>query len=141
MPKMIKELEAHPEYGFLGATQGLWATGPSLVQYWRSFEDLERFARAPGERHAEVWRAWYRTGQHENSAAGIWHESFAVSAGRYEAVYQGTPVMGLLKAGRPERIGSRSLTARDRLGAGDQPETAPLPVPRGTSEDDPLTAG
>ena len=44
MPKMLKELEAAPaEQGFLGSTNlGLF----SLVQYWRSFDHLEAYARA-----------------------------------------------------------------------------------------------
>src|SRR3954453_21144762 len=51
MPKMVKELEQDPSTGFLGAWQGLWSTGPSLVQYWRSFEELERYARDPRGSH------------------------------------------------------------------------------------------
>ena len=42
MPKMLKELEAHPESGFLGHTR----LGGAIVQYWRSFEHLEAYARA-----------------------------------------------------------------------------------------------
>ena len=44
MPKMLKELEAAPAaHGFLGYTNlGLF----SLVQYWRSFDHLEAYARA-----------------------------------------------------------------------------------------------
>ena len=44
MPRMLKELEAAPaEVGFLGHTNlGLM----TLVQYWRSFDHLERYARA-----------------------------------------------------------------------------------------------
>ena len=37
MPRMLKELESHPESGFLGHIQGLGV----IVQYWRSFEHLE----------------------------------------------------------------------------------------------------
>lgn len=145
MRGMLADLErdrvAGIDRGFLGyQSHGVGPIGV-IVQYWRSFDDLERFARAPGERHAEVWRAWYRAAQHRSRAAGIWHESFAVRAGQYEAVYQGTPVMGLLKAGRPQRITHRTLTARDRLRRTDQPETAPVPVPRETHEDDTLPAG
>ena len=53
MPKMLKELEATPaERGFLGYTNlGLF----SLVQYWRSFDHLEAYARA---RDMEHWPAW-----------------------------------------------------------------------------------
>src|SRR4028119_810000 len=49
MPPMLKELYKHPEKGFLGAEFFLYRWGPAIVQYWRSFEDLERFA--PNPRH------------------------------------------------------------------------------------------
>lgn len=51
MPKVLKELEAAPpEVGFLGHT-GL---GKIIVQYWRSFDHLERYAR---NRDALHWPA------------------------------------------------------------------------------------
>ena len=37
MPRMLRELEARPESGFLGHTPGFTV----IVQYWRSFEHLE----------------------------------------------------------------------------------------------------
>src|SRR4051794_14171481 len=76
MPKMLKELERHPESGFLGARQGLLTTGPFIVQYWRSFEHLERYAREDGSEHLPAWR---RFNQRVKSAAGdvgIWHETY-----------------------------------------------------------------
>ncbi len=44
MPKMLKELEAKPaaETGFLGHT----GIGKVIVQYWRSFDHLEAYAKA-----------------------------------------------------------------------------------------------
>jgi Domain of unknown function (DUF4188) len=47
MGPMLRELYQHPEKGFLGGEFFLYWRGPALVQYWRSFEDLERFARNP----------------------------------------------------------------------------------------------
>jgi len=41
MPRMIKELEAHPQSGFMGHT----GMGKVMVQYWRTFEQLEYYAR------------------------------------------------------------------------------------------------
>jgi len=38
MPRMLKELEAHRESGFLGHVMSLGV----IVQYWRSFEHLDR---------------------------------------------------------------------------------------------------
>jgi hypothetical protein len=53
MPKMLIELEAAPsEVGFLGHN-GLG--GKPIVQYWRSFDHLERYAR---DRNALHWPAW-----------------------------------------------------------------------------------
>ena len=49
--RMIRELERDPDSGFLGATQGLPRRRPCLVQYWRSFEHLERYARDPAAAH------------------------------------------------------------------------------------------
>src|SRR5436309_2452778 len=57
MPPMVKELEAAPESGFLGASQGLPSGGPALVQYWRSFGDLDRLAQLLVARVAERQQA------------------------------------------------------------------------------------
>ncbi|WP_439577225.1 monooxygenase family protein, partial [Elioraea sp.] len=44
MPRMLKELQARPELGLLGVR---YLGRLSFVQYWRSFEQLEAYARAP----------------------------------------------------------------------------------------------
>jgi hypothetical protein len=115
MPKMIKELEADPTSGFLGATQGLWTTGPSLVQYWRSFEDLERYARNRDAEHLPVWREFNRR-LRGSGDVGIWHETFKVHAGDYEAIYGDMPAIGLAKASAIVPIGSTDDTAAKRIG-------------------------
>src|SRR3954468_22945192 len=51
MPRMLKELERHPESGCLGHIMGLGV----IVQYWRSFEHLEAYARSKDLQH---WPAW-----------------------------------------------------------------------------------
>src|SRR4051794_23494868 len=118
MQRMLADLERDPEKGLL-AYRG---KGLTIVQYWRSFEHLERFARDPDDRHAKAWREWFRRAQHKNAAAGIWHETFKVRAGEYEAIYQNMPVAGLLKAGTPRQMGGGS--ARERIGS-----TAPVTLP------------
>jgi len=47
IPKMIRELERHPESGFLGHITGLGV----IVHYWRSFEHLEAYARDANQLH------------------------------------------------------------------------------------------
>ena len=45
MAPMVQTLNKHPEKGFLSAEYFLYWLGGALVQYWRSFEDLEAFAK------------------------------------------------------------------------------------------------
>ena len=47
MRPMLKELAVRPESGFLGHTFG-W---PVIVQYWRSFDHLEAYARSHDQLH------------------------------------------------------------------------------------------
>jgi hypothetical protein len=110
MKHMLDYLVARPEKGLLAYEMGL----PTIVQYWRSFEHLEAFAKDSDDPHLEVWRRyWRRVGK--SSRTGIWHETFVVKAGQYEAVYGNMPAHGLGKAGRLVPVGSSS-TARGRLG-------------------------
>ena len=56
MQRMPREPARHPEQGLLGASSGLLFDGPAVVQYWRSFEHLECFARDPASLHLPAWR-------------------------------------------------------------------------------------
>ena len=60
MPRMLSYLEQHPEKGLLGYRLGLLPT-PVVIQYWRSFADLERFARDRDDPHLEPWRTFNRS--------------------------------------------------------------------------------
>ena len=91
MADMLDELEGDPSQGLLGYTRHGEAGNGVLVQYWRSFEALEAYSRNPGARHAPVWRAWNRLAAEDRGAAGIWHETFKVNSGNYEAIYQNMP--------------------------------------------------
>ena len=94
MKHMLDYLTEHPEKGLLGYQMGL----PVIVQYWRSFEHLEAFARDKDDPHLAVWRNyWRRVGKQPRS--GIWHETYLVRAGEYEAIYGNMPPFGLGKAG------------------------------------------
>ena len=100
MPKMVKELEQNPGTGFLGSMSGGFMT----AQYWRSFEDLEAYARSHDHEHWPAWVAFNRRMANSRGDVGIWHETYRVRAGEYEAVYSGVPPMGLGRAGRLTRV-------------------------------------
>jgi hypothetical protein len=109
MNHMLAYLSEHPEKGLLGYTAGY----PVIVQYWRSFEHLEAFARDQDDPHAQVWRDyWRKVGK--DTRSGIWHETFLVRAGEYEAVYGNMPAIGLGKASKLVPLAEAS-SARGRL--------------------------
>ena len=111
MQGMLSYLAEHPEAGCLGFQQ--LGVGTVNVQYWRSFADLERFAKDDDNPHLAAWRGfWKRVGRSDRT--GIWHETYLVRAGEYEAIYGNMPPFGLGKATGLERLGSGS-TARTRL--------------------------
>jgi hypothetical protein len=113
MPRMINELAARgPETGFLGHYQFL--SGP-MVQYWRSFEHLERYARNKDAQHWPAWVAFNKTVGHASGDVGIWHETYKVSAGQYECVYGGMPRVGLAQAGRHVAASGVHDSARGRM--------------------------
>jgi hypothetical protein len=114
MMPMLRELYSHPEKGFLGGEFFFYGRGPALVQYWRSFEDLERFARDPEDPHMPAWQRFNREAR-KGGAVGIWHETYLVEPGGYEAIYANMPEFGLAKATeRVPAVGGRE-TARRRL--------------------------
>jgi hypothetical protein len=59
----------------------------------RSCEHLERFANDRDDPHVAAWRNyWKRVGK--DTRTGIWHETYLVRAGEYEAVYGDMPPWG-----------------------------------------------
>ena len=98
MGPMLAELYADPASGFLGHRTTLAAGGPLLVQYWRSAEDVQRYARAHDQRHRPAWSAFYARARRSPGAVGIWHELYDVAPGAAHATYVDTPSLGLHKA-------------------------------------------
>lgn len=113
MPRMIRELEAHPESGFLGHLK----TFGFIVQYWRSFDHLEAYARDPDQLHWPAWTDFNRRVGGSRGDVGIWHETYKVRAGEYECVYSGMPPYGLAAAARSTDAVGALETARGRLGS------------------------
>jgi hypothetical protein len=112
MKHMLDHLVAHPEKGLLAYEFGF----PTIVQYWRSFDQLEAFARDAADPHLEPWRQfWKRVGK--TGRTGIWHETFLVHAGEFEAIYGNMRPIGLGKAGRLVPV-AESSRARLRLRRG-----------------------
>ena len=120
MGPMLRTLFQHPQKGLLGAQTFFYWRGTGLIQYWRSFEDLERFARDREDPHLESWRRFNKTIGSDGSV-GIWHETYLVEPGHYEAVYGNMPVFGLAAATSHVPATGRRETARRRLSVKSEP--------------------
>lgn len=116
MPRMLIELGKHPELGLLHARSHFGLTSVMVVQYWRSFEALEAYAKARESEHLPAWAAFNRrTGS--DGDVGIWHETYVVKAGSYENIYNNMPPYGLGVAGKLVPAKGARQEARQRLRA------------------------
>jgi hypothetical protein len=126
MGPMLQTLYTHPEKGFLGGETFFNGRTIASIQYWRSFEDLERFARQPSDPHLAAWKRFNQSVGADGSV-GIWHESYLVQPDQYESLYGNMPAFGLANAARHVPAVGRRETARQRLGGQNEP-AVPSPV-------------
>lgn len=109
LAKMFERLEADPDSGFLGyqpAFMGL-RTG-AAIQYWRSLEDLKRFAHDRDDLHVPAWK-WYNERVDAGGGVGFWAELYIVENDNYETFYRNIQPVGLGAVG-----GLRPDEGRDR---------------------------
>jgi hypothetical protein len=115
MPPMIEELMANKESGFLHAEYAMYWRGVATIQYWRSFEHLHAYAHARDAKHMPAWAAYNRA-VGGNGSVGVWHETYQVASGEYEAIYVNMPRWGLAKAGEHVPAVGRMSDAKGRMG-------------------------
>jgi Domain of unknown function (DUF4188) len=127
MLPMLQLLSKEKERGLMSFHTWVGPTGPLVVQYWRSVEQLEAFARDQTAPHRRAWQRFNRA-VGDNGDVGIWHETFEVRGGAFEVAYGNMPPFGLAKAGTRVPVGDavRSSTQRRHANAG-QP-TGPVPA-------------
>jgi hypothetical protein len=90
MPRMLKELSTHREVGFLDAST--WWAGRNImtVQYWRSMDDLMRYATGKDGEHFPAWQRYLKLAK-ASGATGIWHEAYEVSPETSHIIYANMP--------------------------------------------------
>jgi hypothetical protein len=116
MAPMLETLFTHPEKGFLNGEFFWNFSGPVILQYWKSFEDLEKFAREPSDPHLAAWQKFNKAVA-SNGIVGIWHETYLVQPDQFECVYGNMPEFGLGKAVQHVQAVGRRETARLMLSA------------------------
>ncbi len=113
MPRMIRELEAKPELGFLGA-ETWFARTIVMLQYWRSFEALEAYAHGRDKAHLPAWAAFNRA-IGANGDVGVFHETYRIEPGGHENIYVNMPPILLGRVGDLVEARAGLNSARDRM--------------------------
>ena len=116
MPRMLIELARQPELGLMHARTHFGFPVITVIQYWRSFDALEAYARSGANAHLPAWQAFGKA-VGSNGDVGIWHETYLVKAGGYENVYNNMPRYGLGMAGELKPAAGTRKAARARLTA------------------------
>lgn len=123
MMAMQREIAGHHEIGCLHI-ENFGALKNISVQYWKSFQHLQTFARSGQWSHLEAWRQFNKLIR-DNGELGIWHETYMVRSGEYETMYGNMPRFGLAAAGRHVAIDAASTAARRARRSAD--DVAPVP--------------
>jgi hypothetical protein len=113
MPKMIMELEKNPDLGFLGYHQWFGRT-IIMLQYWRSVEQLNAYAKSRNNAHLPAWAAFNRA-IGKSGDVGVWHETYRIKEGNYETVYVNMPPFGLGKATKSVSASGKRESAAGRM--------------------------
>jgi hypothetical protein len=113
MPRMLRELGQHPELGFLGAHTWFGRT-VVVLQYWRSVEDLQTYAKNRDRAHLPAWAAFNRA-IGKSGDVGVWHETYRTREGDYETIYANMPPFGLGKATKLVTATGRKESAAGRI--------------------------
>ena len=124
MPRMLAELFRQRDLGFLHGETMLGWRMVIMFQYWRSFDHLHAYAHARDRAHLPAWSAFNRMAR-GNHSVGIFHETYLVHTGQYEAVYVDMPAFGLGKCGDLSPATGRLQNARDRIGASSPDDPTP----------------
>lgn len=114
MGPMLRELYTHKELGFLSTEMSWNFRTITLIQYWKSYENLIAYAKGPI--HLKAWRNFYQKSS-KSTAVGIFHETYKVPSGSYESLYANMPNFGLAKAIGHHPVTSKHNTSEQRIKA------------------------
>lgn len=116
MGPMIAEVAADPNSGFLHAETWIGWRRILVQQYWRSTDDLIRYANDSERLHRPAWTAFFRNvGIADGASVGIFHETVELVPGKVECVYGNMPRFGLGQAIGTVPATGRRQTAAERL--------------------------
>lgn len=117
---MTQELEDNPDLGCLGVEAYVGKTGTISIQYWKSLDQLNAWARSSSNTHSGAWARLMKMGR-ETTDYGFWHEAFEVKNGKYDAIYVNMPplLLGNCRNVELKQISGKMSSAAGRAGNSD----------------------
>lgn len=115
MGRMLTELYKNPAHGFLGG-KTWFARTTVLIQYWRSFEDLEAYAKARDLEHLPAWANFNRKVS-SGGDVGVFHETYRIAPGQYENVFVNMPPTLISEVAPVSEANGPLAAARGRMNA------------------------
>lgn len=85
-----------------------------FVQHWRSFDALMEWSNDKTLLHRPGMQGFMRRTAY-NGNVGVWHETYKVATGQFEAIYANMPAMSLAAAGEFVPLSKKSRVD-DRMG-------------------------
>ncbi len=112
MPPMIKELYMNKSIGCMSMENFFSLRTTLMIQYWNSEDELLSYAK--GGQHLKAWRDFNKK-IGNNSAVGIYHETYNIKDGNFETIYGNMPKFGLAKAMNHGPVTPITNSAKKRL--------------------------
>ena len=109
MTRMQNELLANKSLGCMHI-ENWFGRNPLSLQYWQSFEHLETYSRNSNLEHLPAWAAFNKEVR-DDGEIGIWHETYIIRNGEYEAIYGNMHRFGLAAAGTHGDLATGSTAA------------------------------
>ena len=115
MRPMIRELARDPDVRLPRRDTGLPRRRPRARPVLALVRGPRPLRARPRRPPSPAWRAFNQRVR-DSGDVGIWHETYRVRAGEYEAIYGNMPRVGLAAVGDHRPIGTTSATAARRIG-------------------------
>jgi Domain of unknown function (DUF4188) len=115
MLPMMREIQADPDSGLLGASTWISRREIMIVQYWDTYDQLVAYATSSTKKHRRAWNNFNQRRGRAAKTVGVFHETYVVAPDRMETIYDAMPPILLGNATRAAAVSRSRNSSRERL--------------------------
>jgi hypothetical protein len=115
MLPMMREIQADPGSGLLGASAWISRREIMIVQYWDTYDQLVAYATSSTKKHRPAWNNFNQRRGRAAATVGVFHETYVVAPDRMETIYDAMPPILLGSATRAVAVSRSRNSSRERL--------------------------